>query len=126
MSLRILLLLVVVVAVSVNAVVVEFLEQNMFCKDVKRFIKDDREIWTVFLKAQNGFISKEYWLDARYENKISGNCTVYQHIVWQSRELWKEVDDEELKVVSETFVQSFGYEPILVALPSNEGFDVLL
>ncbi len=119
-----LLILLLVVVLSVNAVVVEFLEQNMFCKDVKRFIKDDREIWTAFLKAQNGFVSKDYWMNPN-DNKLSGNCTVYQHIVWQSRELWKEVDDEEVKVVSETFVQSFGYEPILVALPSNEGFDVL-
>jgi uncharacterized protein (TIGR03792 family) len=120
-------LLLLVLVVGSNAYAVELLKQNLFCKDMKRFLQDDFTIWTSFLKNQRGFVGKDYWMDPRDSRGTtsSRNCTVYQHITWQTRELWKAVNKDELNAVHEVFVQRFGYDPILTALPSGDGFDVL-
>ena len=110
---------------SGNSFVVEFLKQNLFCKDLSRFFEYDREIWTSFLKTQNGFVSKDYWLDPSESKYLTGNCTVYQHITWTSRELWKSISQVDLAQVDEEFVKAFGYDPIITALPTDEGFNVL-
>ena len=108
-----------------NSFVVEFLRQNLFCKDLRRFLQCDREIWTSFLKTQNGFVSKDYWLDDSESKSMTGNCTVYQHITWASREQWKSIDQEDLVRINDEFVKVFGYEPVLTALRTDEGFNVL-
>ena len=109
-----------------NSFVVEFLRQNLFCKDLRRFFECDRKIWTSFLKTQIGFVSKDYWLDESENKSVSGNCTVYQHITWVSREQWKSISQEDLARINDEFVNEFGYEPVVTALPTDEGFNVLI
>ncbi len=119
------LVLVSSLLVGSSAVVIELLKQNLFCTDVKRFLQADSAIWTSFLRTQRGFVSKDYWMDPHNSRDMTGNCTVYQHVTWQTRELWKAISDDELNTVNARFVDSFGYQPDLTALPSGDGFDVL-
>lgn len=111
--------------VGSSAMVIELLKQNLFCTDMKRFLQVDSAIWTSFLQTQRGFVSKNYWVDPHNSQDMTGNCTVYAHITWQTRELWKAISKDELNAVNARFVADFGYQPILTALPTGDGFDVL-
>jgi uncharacterized protein (TIGR03792 family) len=106
----------------VRGSVLEFLESNIWCRDVQSYIVVDHRIWTSFLSSQPGFIRKEVMTNPR--DPVSANCTVTQTILWESRELWKSVDPKQLVAVDALFVKEFGYEPLLTAKPTDDGYDV--
>lgn len=117
------LLFLMTIGGSVHASVLEFLESNLWCHDVQRFIDADSRIWTTFLSSQPGFKRKQVMRDPR--GAESSNCTVTMTILWESRELWKSVDPKLLAATNSRFAMEFGYEPMLVAKPSHDGYDVV-
>ena len=109
--------------VLVRGSVLEFLESNIWCRDVQTFLDADSKIWTHFLSSQPGFIRKEVMTNPR--DPAAANCTVTQAILWESRELWKSIDPKQLADVDALFVKEFGYEPIYTAKPTSDGYDVV-
>jgi len=107
-----------------NSIVVELLKQNIWCKDINKFIDIDTIVWTTFLQKQPGFINKKYLFDPTENVKTYTNCSVYQYINWLSRNLWKSIDNNMLLKTNEEFIKKFGYEPLLTAIPTDDGFDV--
>lgn len=117
-----------VVLVGAGASVLEFLECNIWCRDVQLFLDADNKIWSTFLKTVPGFLRKEVLTNphdpAGSQKHFGANCTVTQAILWESRELWKSIDPNQLAAVDAAFVQEFGYEPIYTAKPTPDGYDV--
>ena len=109
--------------VLVRGSVLEFLEINIWSRDVQTFLDADSKIWTHFLSSQPGFIRKEVMTNPR--DPAAGNCTVTQTILWESRELWFSIDPKQLADVDALFVKEFGYEPIYTAKPTSDGYDVV-
>ena len=107
----------------VRGSVLEFLEINIWSRDLQTFLDADSKIWTHFLSSQPGFIRKEVMTNPH--DPAAGNCTVTQTILWESRELWKSVDPKQLADVDALFVKEFGYEPIYTAKPTSDGYDVV-
>ena len=110
-------------AVLVRGSVLEFLEINIWSRDLQTFLDADSKIWTHFLSSQPGFIRKEVMTNPH--DPAAGNCTVTVTILWESRELWKSVDPKQLADADALFVKEFGYEPIYTAKPNSDGYDVV-
>jgi uncharacterized protein (TIGR03792 family) len=106
---------------GVGGFVLEFLECNLWCRDVQLFLDVDNKIWSAFLKTVPGFLRKEVLTNP---HPAAANCTVSHAILWESRELWKSIDPKQLAAVDAAFVQEFGYEPIYTARPTADGYDV--
>ena len=88
--------------------------------DMPRYLQLDQRIWTAFLQRQDGFVSKR---DLLSTHQPTENATeVYHLIEWASFEQWKNIAADELQQTDERFVEAFGYEPELRALPNGEGF----
>ena len=107
----------------VRGSVLEFLESNIWCRDMQSYIVVDNRIWTSFLSSQPGFMRKEVLTNPR--DPAAANCTVTQAILWESRELWKSIDPKQLAAVDALFVKEFGYEPVYNSKPTSDGYDVL-
>ena len=102
---------------STNAI--EMLKQEVEPGDVERFLQIDEEIWTNFLKSQNGFV---YKLDLLPHNETIANTTVYQFIIWESYQLWKNISVKLLNQTQQQFVNAMGYTPNLTSIPDGNGF----
>jgi uncharacterized protein (TIGR03792 family) len=107
---------------SVGGFVLEFLECNLWCRDVQLFLEVDNKTWSIFLKTVPGFLRKEVLTNPH--DPVAANCTVTHAILWESRELWKSIDPKQLAAVDAAFVQEFGYEPIYTGKPTADGYDV--
>ena len=59
--------------------VLEFLEINIWSRDLQTFLDADSKIWTHFLSSQPGFIRKEVMTNPH--DPAAGNCTVTQTIL---------------------------------------------
>ena len=101
-------------------VAIEMLVVNIQPGDMERYLTLDKQIWTSFLKQQDGFISKHNLLS---KHTSSNNATQVYHIIeWASYNQWKQISVEQLTKISEEFVQSLGYTPDMKSLPDSDGF----
>jgi uncharacterized protein (TIGR03792 family) len=71
---------------------------------IGRFIEMDHEYWTLFLKDQPGFISKEIWVNKSKPGEVTAI------ICWNSLEEWKSIPAEELIETDKKFSEAFGKE----------------
>ena len=76
---------------------VEFLVFEMSPEHRETFIKIDHQIWTDTLSKQEGFISKEVWVD----DKKPGQVTFVNY--WSSYQHWKAIPHEELGATDQQF-----------------------
>ena len=82
---------------------VEFLVFEMAPEHRDAFISLDDQIWTPSLSKQNGFVSKEVWIDENRPNQVT--LVTY----WSSYALWKAIPHSELKATDEKFKRAFGH-----------------
>ena len=82
---------------------VEFLVFEMLPEHRERFIQLDNEIWTPALRKQNGFVSKEVWIDETKPNQVT--LVTY----WSSYALWKAIPHAELAATDDQFKKAFGH-----------------
>jgi uncharacterized protein (TIGR03792 family) len=113
-------------AYSIN---IELLRVDVPAKDVDRFIRNDRNIWTSFLKIQPGFVSKQVLVPYQSSNSSLLNpeeiIGVYTLIHWESLQLWKQIPEDQLKQVQDEFARVMGYDPPLTALGAKNGFGLI-
>ena len=81
---------------------VEFLVFEVASEQRDAFIKLDHEIWTSALRKQDGFVSKEVWVDETNPNQVT--LVTY----WSSYKLWKSIPHVELQATDERFKKAFG------------------
>ncbi len=82
---------------------VEFLVFEMAPEHRERFIKLDHEIWTPALSRQDGFVSKEVWIDENLPNQVT--LVTY----WATYAQWKAIPHAELKATDAQFQKAFGH-----------------
>ena len=68
----------------------------------EKFIQKDKAIWTATLSQQEGFLSKEVWIDPTKSDRL------YLVIRWQTRQQWKSVPLELLAETDAQFVSAMG------------------
>jgi uncharacterized protein (TIGR03792 family) len=66
------------------------------------YLKADRQIWTAFLAAQAGFVSKQVWLNPTAPDQI------VMVVHWASREAWKQIPSALLAATEAKFVGTLG------------------
>ncbi|NEO88543.1 MAG: TIGR03792 family protein [Spirulina sp. SIO3F2] len=77
------------------------------------FLEQDAQIWTPVLSTQPGFLRKEYWQPTQNDHFPVHQAHSHELVVviyWQSRELWKSVPLELLKMTEQQFAQAVGVE----------------
>jgi uncharacterized protein (TIGR03792 family) len=82
--------------------VVEWIQYQVPPAVQAKFIEKDEQIWTAFLSAQPGFLSKEVLVSAKQLNEI----LILVH--WASREAWFGIARSQLERVQAQFVQQVG------------------
>jgi uncharacterized protein (TIGR03792 family) len=112
-----------VLCASVCGSVLEFLETNLWCRDLQRYLDADNRIWTAFLRSQPGFVRKMVITNPRDEG--AANCSASFAIEWESRQVWKSIDPEQLEATDARFINDFGYKPNYFARPSDDGYDIV-
>jgi uncharacterized protein (TIGR03792 family) len=80
-----------VACVDGNEVVVEELTFDVEAEAFERWLAREAEAWDDLLRAQDGFLGKEVWLDPD-----GAGTTVRVLVWWASRTQWKAVDPEAL------------------------------
>jgi uncharacterized protein (TIGR03792 family) len=88
--------------------------------DMQHYLTVDNAIWTTFLRAQDGFISKRNLFSSR--QSMDNATEIYQFIEWESLRQWKDISEDELMKTNEKFIREFGYQPNITALPDDDGF----
>lgn len=83
---------------------VEYLVFEVKPELIDRFIDMDHEYWTLFLKEQPGFISKELWVNKSKPGEVIAV------ICWKSMEAWKSIPPEKLSETDKRFTELFGQE----------------
>lgn len=73
-------------------------------KYIKLFIDIDYEVWTIFLKNQPGFISKQVWVN---DNNIG---EVHSIVTWETLKLCNAITKEDLSRVDTLFTEQFTHE----------------
>jgi uncharacterized protein (TIGR03792 family) len=71
---------------------------------IDRFIEMDHHYWTLFLKEQPGFISKEIWVNKSKPGEVTAI------IYWNTPEEWKSIPVEKLMETDKKFSEAFGEE----------------
>ena len=82
---------------------VEFLVFEMEPAQRDRFIQIDRQFWTETLSRQEGFLSKEVWIDDLHPGRVT--FVTY----WESKALWKAIPAEELAETDRGFKEAIGH-----------------
>ena len=82
---------------------VEFLVFEMEPAQRDRFIQIDRRFWTETLSRQEGFLSKEVWIDELHPGRVT--FVTY----WESKALWKAIPAEELAETDRAFKAAIGH-----------------
>lgn len=85
-----------------NGYAVEYLVFEVKPELVDRFVEVDHQYWTLFLKEQPGFISKEVWVNKSKPGEVS--LIVY----WNSLAEWKAIPAEKLMETEQKFTAAFG------------------
>jgi hypothetical protein len=105
----------------------EVIRLDFPCIDVERFFAVDNATWTRFLSEQKGFLEKKQ-LFAPFTSSSSSrtmNCSVYTHVRWKTRALWKSIKGSDLAATQQAFVAAFGYAPTMTRLFNANGFDTV-
>lgn len=102
-----------------NTTAIEILVATVRPGDMARYLPLDDEIWTSFLRTQDGFITKRNLLPTR--QPLSSATEAYHFIEWASFTQWKNVPADALAATNERFVRAFGYAPKVKALPDFDG-----
>jgi hypothetical protein len=113
---------------SVSGQALEVIRLDLPCADVERFFAVDNATWTRFLSKQDGFLEKKQ-LFAAFSSTLSSratNCSVYTHVRWKTRALWKSIKGSDLAATQQAFVAAFGYAPTLTRILNANGFDAVL
>jgi uncharacterized protein (TIGR03792 family) len=90
-------------------VVIEWLTFQVPIDWRDRYIQADAAIWTTFLAACPGFISKQVWQNPDRPDQIS------LVVEWETREQWKAIDPVALAAVDRQFVAAVGRSFELIA-----------
>ncbi|MBI9104506.1 MAG: TIGR03792 family protein [Spirochaetales bacterium] len=85
-----------------NGLAVEILRFTMNPDLQERFLKADHDIWTIALSKEDGFISKDVWINKKKPGEIT---TV---IYWESLEKWSAIDHKTLERVDREFNDFMG------------------
>lgn len=102
---------------------IEILVVNIPSGDMDRYLLLDDQIWTSFLKQQNGFLNKHNLLST---HTSSNNASEVYHIIeWSSYKQWKAIPIDQLTKISNEFIQSLGYTPSMKSLPDSDGFHII-
>jgi uncharacterized protein (TIGR03792 family) len=102
---------------------IEILVVTVRPNDMEHYLALDAEIWTNFLQAQDGFITKRNLL---HRNESWRNATEVYHIIeWASFMQWKSISKEALTMINARFVRAFAYAPDVKSLPNDNGFWVV-
>lgn len=75
--------------------VVEFLTFSVAPEDHAGWLDADDRIWTPFLSAQPGFVSKQTWTDRAHPDRV------HAVIVWSDEAAWKSIPAGALAAVDE-------------------------
>jgi uncharacterized protein (TIGR03792 family) len=102
---------------------IEILVSTVRSNDMERYLTLDNEIWTSFLKTQDGFIGKQSLLSTH--ESVKNATEVYHIIEWASYIQWKNISKETLIIIDKQFVQAFGYAPEMKSLPDDDGFQIV-
>ena len=87
-----------------NGYAVEYLVFEVKPELVDQFLELDHEYWTLFLKDQPGFISKEVWVNKSKPGEVS--MITY----WNTMEEWKSIPVEKLIEINTELTETFGKE----------------
>ncbi|HMQ51688.1 MAG TPA: TIGR03792 family protein [Anaerolineae bacterium] len=71
---------------------------------IDKFIEMDHDHWTLFLKDQPGFVSKELWVNRSKPGEVTAV------ICWHTMEEWKAIPLEKLIETDRRFTELFGPE----------------
>ena len=82
--------------------VIEWLSFRVKPELREEFIQKDAAIWTATLSQQEGFLSKEVWIDPAKSDRL------YLVIRWQTRQQWKAVPLELLAQTDAKFMSAMG------------------
>lgn len=74
---------------------VEFLSFTVAAQDRAGWLDADERIWTNFLRAQPGFVSKQTWIDRAQPDRV------HAVIVWTDEVSWKSIPSDALAAVDE-------------------------
>ena len=103
--------------------IIEMLVVNVRAGDMERYLTIDNQIWTSFLRQQDGFISKHNLLST---HTTANNATEVYHIIeWQSYNQWKKIPSDQLTKITAQFIQAMGYAPDMKSLPNDDGFHLV-
>lgn len=80
-----------------TTVVIELLKVKVVPQLREQYIQKDAEIWTQALAKLAGFLSKEIWLNPHEPGEV------ILIIRWASREQWKSISNDVLKVLEQQF-----------------------
>jgi uncharacterized protein (TIGR03792 family) len=88
--------------------VIEWLRFTVPVADQARYVACDRDIWTVALAGNAGFLGKEVWV--RHDDPTCLNLVIR----WASREEWKAVPGALLAATDAAFRAAMGRDyPVL-------------
>ncbi|MGL5042897.1 MAG: TIGR03792 family protein [Culicoidibacterales bacterium] len=71
-------------------------------EDIADFIECDHAIWTQFLATQDGYRSKEVWVN---DDTLGEVHTI---LIWETLAHWKQIPELELRAKDEEFKKAFG------------------
>lgn len=75
--------------------VVEFLTFTVAAEDQADWLDADERIWTTFLSAQPGFVSKQTWTDRANPDQV------HAVIIWTDEASWKSIPADALAAVDD-------------------------
>lgn len=70
--------------------IVEFLTFAVAASDREDWIAADERVWTAFLRAQPGFVSKQVWTDRDDPDNV------HAVITWSDEHAWKSIPADDL------------------------------
>lgn len=84
--------------------VIEFLTFEIDPDEVNEWLEVDERTWTRFLSAQDGFVTKQTWV----ERDVPG--VVHAAITWRDEAAWRAIPDDQL-VATDTSMGSWQRPP---------------
>lgn len=103
-----------------NGRALEVLQVTVKQGDMQRYVELDRQIWTSFLRQQTGFMRKTNLFPS--SQLIVNQTEIYHIILWRTYRDWKSIAVDKLIDVNQRFQRALGYQPVIVALPDDNGF----
>ncbi len=73
--------------------IIEFLTFTIDPAERAEWLPVEEQTWSRFLERQNGFISKQLWVERDRPNEV------HAVITWESESAWHSIPDDELAAV---------------------------